>query len=80
MKRYENRCGNSGVASFEDGPDYIKVLFVESDDVVYVYDRVVPGAADLAHMKALAAAGRGRGTYISRCVRDCSRRKEQRSA
>jgi hypothetical protein len=80
MKRYANRAGTSGVAFFDDGPDFIKVQFNESDDFIYVYDHVVPGATDVAHMKALAAAGRGLSTYISQHVRDRYRRKEPRPA
>ena len=78
MKRYGNRAGNSGVAFFDDGPDFIKIQFGESDDFVYVYDQVVPGAADVDHMKALAAAGRGLSTYVSQHVHDRYRRKEPR--
>lgn len=79
MKRYGNRAGNSGVAYYDDGPDFIKVQFGETDDVAYIYDHVVPGAADVAHMKALAAAGRGLSTFISQHVRNRYRRKEPRS-
>lgn len=78
MKRYGNHSGNSGVAFFDDGPNFIKVQFRESDDVVYVYDHVVPGAADVERMKALAAEGRGLSTYISQHVGDRYRRKESR--
>jgi hypothetical protein len=76
MKRYANLSGASGVASFDEGPDFIKVLFGEHDDVVYVYDHVVPGATHVARMKALAVEGRGLSTYISQHVRDQYRRKE----
>jgi hypothetical protein len=79
MKRYGNHSGNSGVAFFEDGPDCIKVQFVESDRVMYVYDHVVLGPVEVTRMKALAAAGRGLGTYISQHARERFRRKEQRS-
>ncbi|HXT16160.1 MAG TPA: hypothetical protein VN706_11060 [Gemmatimonadaceae bacterium] len=79
MKRYGNRSGHSGVAFFDDGPDFIKVQFGETDTVVYVYDHVIPGAADVARMKALAVAGRGLSSYISQHVRDRYRRKENRS-
>ncbi|HEY4218738.1 MAG TPA: hypothetical protein VGM67_16465 [Gemmatimonadaceae bacterium] len=63
---------------FDDGPDFIKIQFGATDDVVYVYDHVIPGATDVARMKALAVAGRGLSTYISQHVRDRYRRKETR--
>jgi hypothetical protein len=78
MKRYGNSAGTSGVAFFDDGPDFLKVQFRDSDEFVYIYDHVVPGAADVARMKALAVAGRGLSTYISQHVRDRYRRKEPR--
>lgn len=80
MKRYANRSGTSGVTFFEDGPDFIKVQFGETDDVLYVYDYVAPGAADVERMKVLAVAGRGLGTYISQHVRERYRRKESHHA
>lgn len=78
MKRYGNHSGNSGVAFFDDGPDFIKVQFHSADDRVYVYDHVVPGAYDVARMKALAATGRGLSTYISQHVRDRYHHTESR--
>lgn len=78
MKRYGNHSGNSGVAFFDDGPDFIKVQFHESASVVYVYDYVTPGAADVERMKALAAEGHGLSGYISQHVGDRYRRKESR--
>jgi len=78
MKRYANRSGTSGVSFYDDGQDFIKVQFGEFDDWIYVYDHVRPGIAEVAHMKALAATGRGLSTYISQHVRDRYRRKEPR--
>lgn len=76
MKRYGNRSGVSGVSFFEDGVDFIKIKFGECDAWIYVYDYVVPGAADVERMKALAASGRGLSAYISQHVRDRYRCKE----
>jgi hypothetical protein len=78
VKRYGNHSGKSGVAFFDDGPDFIKVQFRESDADVYVYDYVIPGVADVERMKVLAAEGSGLSTYISRYVGGRYRRKESR--
>jgi hypothetical protein len=80
MKRYGNHSGRSGVAFFEDGPDFIKIQFAETASVVYVYDHVIPGSIEVEQMKALAAAGQGLSTYISQHVRDRYRRKEIRGS
>jgi hypothetical protein len=80
MKRYGNRSGHSGVAFFEDGPDFIKIQFVGSAKEVYVYDHVIPGAADVTRMKALAVAGRGLSAYIRQRVGKRYRRIELRGS
>lgn len=74
MERYQNLEGDSGVTSFESGPDYIKVRF--RNGVTYVYDYVRPGVAHVERMKDLARTGRGLSTYISRYVRAAFARKE----
>jgi len=74
MKPYGN--GGSGVARYEDGPDFIKVQFRHGRGDIYVYDYEVPGIADVERMKALAAAGSGLSTYISQHVGNRYRRKE----
>ena len=78
MKRYRNLSGTSGVTFYEDGPDFIKVQFGELEGIIYVYDYVVPGAADVEQLKALALAGRGLSTYISQRVGNRFRRTEAR--
>lgn len=78
MQRYGNAQGHSGVALYESGPDFIRVVFGPTPSTVYVYDYEVPGREHVEHMKALAESGRGLSTYISRHVRDKFRRKESR--
>jgi hypothetical protein len=68
MQAYKNLSGASGVVAWEAGADYIKIRFRGGD--TYLYNREQPGARHLARLKALAAAGRGISTYISRYVRD----------
>ena len=66
FRRYGNRDGHSGVASYALVGSGIAVRFV--DGAVYLYDRACPGPMHVARMKALAQAGRGLATYISRRV------------
>lgn len=68
MPRYANHSGQSGVVAYECAPDRIAVQFV--DGSVYLYDSGRPGAAAVAEMQRLAAAGRGLSTYISQHVRE----------
>jgi len=65
-KRYRNLSGNSGVVSYETGPDWIAVTF--RGGTTYLYDESEPGSEAVEKMKRLAAAGRGLSTYISQHV------------
>ncbi|WP_243042111.1 hypothetical protein [Dyella sedimenti] len=73
MKRYRNLSGNSGVAGFESGEGFIRVRFV--DDGTYEYTDDTPGHLHVKNMQALAEAGLGLATYISRFVRERYARK-----
>jgi hypothetical protein len=68
MKRYGNLSGNSGVMSYEDGADFIKVRFI--DGAVYLYTCASTGRRHVETMKRLAHAGAGLSTYISRHIRE----------
>jgi hypothetical protein len=68
MKPYKNLAGNSGVAAYEIGEDYVKIKF--RDGVVYLYSYNRPGRDNVERMKELAEEGRGLSTFISRYVRD----------
>ena len=67
MQPYANQSGTSGVTHYALGSDYIDVRFRNGH--VYRYDHARPGPSDVQSMRALAAAGRGLATYISRHVR-----------
>jgi len=73
-ERYRNLGGDSGVTYYAIGPDFIAVQF--HDPNVYIYDDTRPGLAHVEKMKALAASGRGLGTYISQHVRKAFARKQ----
>lgn len=68
MQPYRDDRGNSGIASYEAGGDFIRVRF--HDGGTYVYTADSAGAEALARMKALAAAGSGLNTFINTDVRD----------
>jgi len=68
MKRYRNLEGHSGVVAYEIGDRAIKVRFRDGD--TYLYNDAATGAAAVASMQALALAGRGLSTFISKYVRD----------
>ena len=63
MQPYKNLSGDSGVAFYENGPDYIKVQF--KDNKTYVYTRRSVGFVHLAEMQRLAGSGMGLNTYIN---------------
>lgn len=75
MERYGNRGGDSGVAGFECGPDFIRVLF--STGAVYVYDYGSCGAHNCEAMKRLAADGHGLNAFINSVVRKGYARRER---
>jgi len=68
MQRYRNLNGNSGVLAYEIEEDSIKVKFSGGD--VYLYTVASTGRDNIEAMKALAVAGRGLSTFISRYVRE----------
>ena len=73
MPRYRNLSRRSGVVAFETTDDSIILTFVNGER--YAYSARRPGRAAVDHMKALALAGRGLGTYVSQRVRDNYERK-----
>lgn len=68
MQRYLKLSGDSGVAGYKIGADYILVQFHTGKSYRYSYRRA--GRQHVERMKVLAVAGRGLSTYISRHVHD----------
>lgn len=66
FRRYANASGHSGIAGYALVGTGIAVRFI--DGAIYLYDRDCPGQLHVARMKALASAGSGLATYISRRV------------
>lgn len=64
MQPYRNLSGKSGVAAFEIGDDFVKVLFRDNPRI-YLYSTPPIAAAKIEQMKGLALVGRGLATFIS---------------
>ena len=74
MERYKNLGGDSGVAAYENGPDFIRVQF--NDGAVCLYTYASAGAQNMDHMKQLATRGQGLNAFINTTVRKAYARKE----
>lgn len=75
MDRYRDINGNSGVAAYENGEEFIRVQF--KDDSIYLYTNQSAGADNITRMKILAENGSGLNSFINRHVRDSYLCKEQ---
>ena len=74
MQRYRNAQGDSGVATYEMGPDYIRVKFRHGG--TYEYDYATTGQLHVEQMKVLAASGQGLATFISKFVKATYARRD----
>lgn len=63
MKRYGNRHGNSAVAAYETGPDFIRIRFTSGSIYLYTYDSAFE--EDIEEMKELAKEGQGLTRFIN---------------
>ncbi len=75
MERYSNLGGNSGIAAYESGPDFIRVQF--SDGAVYLYTYASAGSHNIERMKQLARSGQGLNSFINTNARKAYARKER---
>lgn len=75
MERYRDIDGDSGIAGYENGPDYIRVKF--SDGSVYLYTYASAGSDNIEDMKRLAVAGDGLNAFINKNVRKRYEKKER---
>lgn len=74
MERYRNLGGDSGVAAYEVGNDFIRVMF--SDRSVYLYTDASAGSHNIREMKRLAREGQGLNAFINTTVQKKYARKE----
>ncbi len=64
---YENLGGNSGVAAYQIGSEFIRVQF--STGAIYQYTYESAGQNNIEEMKNLAKKGQGLNGYINRNVK-----------
>lgn len=67
MKAYRNIDGDSGVAAYEYGADWIHVQF--STGSVYEYTYGSAGSGNIETMKSLADSGDGLNAFINTTVK-----------
>jgi len=65
MPIYLNLNGDSGIVSYEIGPDFIRVEFNQGNFTHYSYTYVTPGVTHVEAMKRLATQGYGLNAYIN---------------
>jgi len=75
MQPYGNRGGDSGVAAYEFGSDFIRVQFISG--AIYLYTYASCGQGNCEMMKSLAAQGHGLNGFINSVVRKGYARKER---
>ena len=75
MIRYRNLNGDSGIAGYETGADFIRIVFRTGS--VYLWTVASAGRLHIERMTKLADAGRGLNTYINRWVRKAFARRER---
>ncbi len=75
MEQYKNLGGDSHVAAYEIGPDFIRVQFL--DGSIYLYTNASAGSDNIQQMKQLAQEGQGLNSFINRTVRKDYERKEK---
>jgi hypothetical protein len=68
VRPYKNLAGDSGVAAYECGGDWIAVRFRSGDTYRYTYGSA--GRNRIERMKALAEKGAGLSTFISKHAAD----------
>lgn len=65
MPAYLNLNGDSGISSYEMGPNFINVTFTQGTFRTYSYTHARPGAVHVETMKRLAVQGYGLNSYIN---------------
>ncbi|WP_417736234.1 hypothetical protein [Rosistilla oblonga] len=75
MQQYKSLSGNSGVAEFAIGDDFIKVGF-RTSKTAYRYTNRSAGTFHVTKMQRLAIIGKGLATYIAQNTRRLYDRRE----
>jgi hypothetical protein len=74
MKKYKNLGGNSGVNMYENGNDFIRVMF--NDGSIYKYTYTSAGIDYIEEAKNLADCGQGLNSFIMTNMRKLYESKE----
>lgn len=69
MPLYKNIDGDSGILSYECGPDWIEVEFESGRFRFYLYTYASAGSANVDKMKQLADMGDGLNSFIMHNVK-----------
>ena len=75
MERYENLGGDSGIAGYECGNDFIRVFF--KDDSIYLFNSRRPGFYPVEKMIKLAQRGEGLNAFINTTIGKKFAKKER---
>lgn len=75
MPRYAHANADSGIVSYECGPDWIDVRF--RSGARYKYTAASAGLHNIEQMQRLAEAGKGLSAYISQHAHDAYARKRK---
>ena len=73
MPRYAHANADSGIVSYECGPDWIDVRF--RSGARYKYTAASAGMHNIEQMQRLAEAGKGLSAYISQYAHNAYARK-----
>lgn len=76
MENYKNLTGNSIVAAYETGTDYIMIRFYDAE-TVYKYSYRSASERHVEKMKALAKCGKGLGAYVTKYINKKIERKPE---
>lgn len=68
MIPYKDISGDSGIAAYTVGDDYIKVQFADGE--IYLYNYNTNGKNNIEEMKVLASKGKGLATFINKYIRE----------
>ena len=73
MKPYGNLHGNSGIAAYEYGADFIRIQFTSGSIYLYTYESAYE--EEVEDMKALAEEGNGLNRFINEVQPGYARRE-----
>lgn len=70
MEIYLNKSGESGIESYDIGPDYIIITYKHGTTRHYLYTYSSTGKNNVEHMKLLAESGFGLNSFINTYIKN----------